>query len=106
MGQRAQGGGRVVDQGLLVSVEHFITHRGDHGARLPLAAGAELHQLFQDRLGGSASLRSRHSGIPWAARICAWVNLGSTRSLRDVSSFNQTLTADINQMRALVPRHS
>ena len=31
MGQGAQGGGRVVDQGLLVSVEHFITYGRDDG---------------------------------------------------------------------------
>jgi hypothetical protein len=43
MEQGAQSGGRLVDQGLLVAVEHFIAHRGDERARLPLAACAELH---------------------------------------------------------------
>ena len=45
MEQGAQSGGRIVDQGLLVAVIDFITHRGDEGARLPLAAGAGLAVL-------------------------------------------------------------
>ena len=50
MEQRAHGGRRFVDQGLLMAIEHFITHGDDNRARLTLATGAQFHQSLHDGL--------------------------------------------------------
>src|SRR5262249_39742155 len=60
--QRAHWRRRVVDQGLLVSVEHLIPHGSDEGVGLALTTGAQLCQSVHDRLGDRLLLRRGHQG--------------------------------------------
>ena len=53
--QRGQRRCSLVDEGLLVTVEHFIAHGRDHGICLALAAGAQGRPRVRERDSGLAS---------------------------------------------------
>jgi len=58
--QCAHGRGRVIDQGLLIPIEHLVAHRGYERVRLALTTRAKSPQPLHDMLCCGAGLGRGH----------------------------------------------